>query len=684
MTSADSQSTSLGTRTPAARGPVGVTAGRRGARIGDERPWAWCGLALVLLVALGLRLWGIKEGLPYIYNIDEAGHFVPKAVRMFSEGLNPRYFVNPPALTYVLHLVFDAWFGGGHAVLREYALHPGEVFLVARVTVALLGTGAVWMLYLLGARLFDRRTGLLAAAIEAVAFLPVSYGHLALNDAVTLLPLTLSLYGSAGVMRFGRRRDYALAGIGLGLACASKYTAGIAIVPFAAAAAAHYLDSIGPASARPVPGGPSSGDPHSGGPSSGDPSSDGPGSEGSGSEGSSVVDPTSARPIPADSGRRVAFCVVLAGACALASFLLANPYALLDFKLFYSELVHQSNLSDEAQGKLGAPKEIGILYYLWSFSWGLGWAPALAALGGAVAIWRRHARIGWLLVPAAILFLAFMGLQDRYFGRWLMPIFPIACLLAAFFGLALVGAIAERVRRARASRSESPGVLGGGPTKTTARKRTRARRIALGAMSVLVVAVLLGQGVLYSVHNDLVLSRADTRNIARAWMVAHVPRGAPIVVEPVVLDSWIEEGAGASRGDRWLKYEALQSVIAPDGSVAPQTIHEVTLEDYETTLSPALIGWYERLGYCWVVSGSTESGRALADPRAAPFASAYYHALATRAEVVYRVSPYSPGSNPPGFSFDWSFDYYPLSYERPGPEMTVYRLRGGRCARAAR
>jgi hypothetical protein len=605
----------------------------------EHRRWAWGGLALVLLVALGLRLWGIKEGLPYIYNIDEAGHFVPKAVRMFSEGLNPRYFVNPPALTYVLHVVFDVWFGGGHSVLGEYARHPGEVFLVARVTVAFLGTAAVWMLYLLGARLFDRRTGLLAAAIEAVAFLPVSYGHLALNDAVTLLPLTLSLFGSAGVMRYGRRRDYALAGIGLGLACASKYTAGIAIVPLVAASAVHYLDLTDGRSSHSTPGHPGRVNPE----------------------------------------RLVILGIALAGVCALASFLIANPYALLDFKLFYSELVHQSNLSDEAQGKLGAPKELGILYYLWSFSWGLGWVPAIAALGGAVAIWRRHARIGWLLVPATILFLAFMGLQDRYFGRWLMPIFPIACLLAAFFGLTLAGALVERARGGGLSSDRS----GASPGVLDADKRSWGGRVVLVGLSALLVALLLGQGVIYSVHNDLVLSRADTRNVTRAWMVAHVPRGTPIVVEPVVLDSWIEEGAGASHTDRWLKYEALQSVIAPNGGLDPQAIHEVALEDYETTLSPALIGWYERLGYCWVVVGSTESGRALADPRAAPFASAYYHALASQAEVAYRVSPYSPGSSPPGFSFDWSFDYYPLSYRRPGPEMTVYRLRGGRCARAA-
>ncbi len=637
MTSAEPAGASAG----AGVGPaVGLGAAAGATRRDGERLWAWSALTLVLLAALGLRLWGIKTGLPYIYNIDEAGHFVPKAAKMFSEGLNPRYFVNPPALTYVLHIVFAAWFGSGHGVLREYELHPDQLYLVARVTVALLGTAAVWMLYLLGARLFDRRLGLLAAAIEAVAFLPVSYGHYALNDAVTLLPLTLSLFGSAGIMRYGRRRDYALAGVGLGLACASKYTAGIAIVPLAAATAAHYLDSI-----------------------------DG-----------KPTDPLSGEALPTRP-RRVLEGVALAGLCALLSFLIANPYALLDFQLFRSELIHQSNLADEAQGKLGAPKEIGILYYLWSFSWGLGWVPALAALGGALAIWRRHARIGWLLVPTVILFLGFMGLQDRYFGRWLLPIFPIVCLLAAYFGLTLAAAITRPLCHGRL-------VLGGGTldgsdgygARETASRRRRMVVIAVLA-SVAVTIVLLAQGLVYSVHNDLVLARADTRNLTRDWMVAHIPRGTPIVVEPVVLNEWIDERPGESDVKRWLKYEALQSVIDANGKLAPQTIHTVALEDYETTLAPALIGWYEQLGYCWVVSGSTESGRAFADPSAAPLAVAYYNSLAAQVEIAYHVSPYSRGSKPPGFSFDWTFDYYPLAYERPGPEMTVYRLRGGRCAR---
>jgi hypothetical protein len=81
-----------------------------------------------------------------------------------------------------------------------------------------------------------------------------------------------------------------------------------------------------------------------------------------------------------------------------------------------------------------------------------------------------------------------------------------------------------------------------------------------------------------------------------------------------------------------------------------------------------------------VVSGSTQSGRAFTDPRAVPLAVAYYRALERQGQVVYRASPYARGRGPVAFSFDWSLDYYPLAYHRPGPEMTVYRLHGGRCA----
>jgi Dolichyl-phosphate-mannose-protein mannosyltransferase len=540
----------------------------------------------VLAGGLALRLWGVAQGLPYAYNSDEADHFVPRAVKMFGGSLNPHYFANPPGFTYLLHYLFAVAYGGEEGVRNAFALHPQEVYTLARVAAAVLGVAALWLLYATGARLAGRAVGLLAAAIEAVAFLPVFYAHLALNDVPTLAPLTLSLLGTAGVLRKGRRRDYVLAGVGLGLACASKYTAGIVVVPFVAAVAARYLEA------------------HPG------------------------------------AGRRALSGIALTGAAALLAFLIANPYAALDYQSFHGQLVHQSTLSAEAQGKLGAPKAGGVLYYLWSLTWGLGWVPALAALGGALAVWRKDRRLGWLMVPAPLLFLAFMGLQGRYFGRWLLPIFPLLCLLAALFALRLADILAHRRPRLRV------------------------------AAAALLVAALLAQGLLYSVHSGRVLARADTRNLTRNWMVAHIPAGTPIVVEPVSPDVW---------GQRWNKYASLLSRISAGGKLEPGVTHKVGIEDYERTLAPALIGYYETYGYCWVVSGSTESGRAGADPGAVPLAIAYYRALERRGEVVYRASPYARGQDSVAFGFDWSFDYYPLAYDRPGPEMTVYRLHGGRC-----
>jgi len=553
-------------------------------------------LAGVLLGALALRLWGIRHGLPFSYNIDEERHFVPVAVRFFADGLNPGYFLNPPGFTELLYAVYGVWFRGGDAVARAFASDPSELLTIARVTVALLGTAVVWLLHLAGARFFDRAVGLLAAALAAVAFLPVFYGHLALNDVPATAPATLALLGAALVLRGGGTRAALLGGLGAGLAAGTKYTAGIALLPLLTAIAVSARDRREP-----------------------------------------LV-------------RALLAPALAACAAALAGFLIANPYALLDFQTFHAGVARQQRLaSGEELAKLGLTQTNGIVYYLWSLTWGLGWIPLLAALGGAVGLLARERRLALVLLPAPIVYVLFMGVQERYFGRWLLPILPLLILLAAYGATALARAVA-----ARAPRLAAPAVA-------------------------LAAAALLAQGLIHSVHVDRVLARPDTRNSARAWLTAHVPAGTRVVIEPAVPARWLATETAPAR-PLWRLWDTARADVDDSGRRLPHgRTRFVKVDKYERTLRPALLDRYLARGYCWVVTASHQFGRAFAQPDDVPQAIAYYAALNRRGTIAARFSPYRDGADPPRFNFDWSFDWYPLAYARPGPLIVVHRLRGGLC-----
>ncbi|HKG04791.1 MAG TPA: glycosyltransferase family 39 protein [Conexibacter sp.] len=559
-------------------------------------------LAGVLLGALVLRLWGIRHGLPFSYNIDEEGHFVPVAIGFFGHDLDPGYFLNPPGYSELLYAIYAVWFGGRDVVAHAYATNPSEVFLIARVTVALLGTVAVWLLHMAGARFFDRRVGLLAAALGAVAFLPVFYSHLALNDVPATAPATLALLGAALILRGGGTRAALLGGVGAGLAAGTKYTAGIVLLPLLTAILVTAHDRREPLL------------------------------------------------------RTLAIPAAAACAAAVGGFLIANPYALLDFQAFHAGVARQRRLaSGEELAKLGLTQRNGVVYYLWSLTWGLGWIPALAALGGAIRLLLRDRRLALVLLPAPLLYVVFMGLQERYFGRWLLPVLPIAVLLAAYGGMALARAVAAR-----------------------------APRFAIPAAA-LVAAALLAQGLVTTIHVDRVLARPDTRGEARTWLLANVPAGARVVIEPFVPARWLEDPDRAHpatpSGGRWRLWATARADVDDAGEPLPAgRTRFVKVDKYERTLRPALIDEYVAGGYCWVVTGSTQFARAFAEPDQVPQAIAYYAALDRRGKVAARFSPFRDGAKPPRFNFDWSFDYYPLAYARPGPQIVVHRLRGGRCS----
>jgi 4-amino-4-deoxy-L-arabinose transferase-like glycosyltransferase len=514
----------------------------------------------ILLVALALRLWNIDHGLPFAFNADEAEHFVPKAVGMFDGGLDPGYYENPSGLTYLLYAVYAI---GGVRELGETAFETG------RVVVALIGTLVVGLVYWAGTRFYERRVGLVAAAIMAVSFLPVFYSKHALNDVVTLAPITVALVACLLIYERGAWTDWALAGAAIGVATATKYTAGAMLLGVVVAAALRIERDRTHSS------------------------------------------PSAARSTSGEL-RRALVGIGIAVAALLLLFALLNPFALANVGEAHDQIRGQSRQADNA--KLGQDDTYGWLYYIGTLTWGFGWLPLLAAVGGAVLALRRDWRLALLLVAFPVCFYLYMGAQGRFFGRWLLPIYPALCVLAGYAVVAI-----------------------------------GARRAAVVAG---LTALVCAQGVLASVHIDTVLGREDTRAQALDWIRANVPAGAPVVVEPFVPDSWR---------------------AALDRPVWPV---ERPYQAYEKRLRVRQIDRYRERGYCRVIVGSTQKDRGLkAGLRSS---QNYYRALDAASERTVTFSPFARGADPVEFSYDSSFNYRPRAFERPGPVVEIHQLRGCR------
>lgn len=563
---------------------------------GGPGPWTWA-LVAVLAVGLGLRLWGIKHGLPYAYNLDEGAHFVPTALSYFRGSLDPDYFINPPLLGYVLWIVYWAFYGSREAAHAAYALEPTEVFTLSRTVVALLGTGGLLAVWAAGRRLFDERVGVIAAAILAVGFLPVFYSKQALNDVPALLPLGIALFGAAGLVSRDLRRDWIYGAAGLGLAAATKYTAAIVALPLLAAVG-YRLVAL------------------------------------------------------EDRRRETLLWILGGGALAGAVFSAANPYALIDPREFLREGVLRQQSASNEIGKLGQTETSGHLYYLWTITWGLGWGVAVAALAGIGLALREHLLRALILVPAPLVFIAFMGAQGRFFGRWLLPALPFIAILAAYAGV-------------------------------RAWELVRDRRPPLRhAAAILVALALLGQGTVYSVHAGIVGSREDTRNLAREWLVENVPAGSKLVIEPIVPQPYIHDpgdpNPATPSGNRWIKYPVGRSTVNPATGRSDGKTRVLNVEDFERTARPSLLRRYIATSHCWVMTGSWQYGRAFDQPEEVPRAVRYYRELVRRGVPVFSSLPYERQAEV-GFNFDWTFDYYPLAYDRPGPEVFIYRIPGPDC-----
>ena len=192
------------------------------------------GVAALFAVGLALRLWGISYGLPVITHPDEPDP-IGVALGMLQVGtLDPNWFYYGTLYIYLLLPFFGLHYislkgSGAMRVITDVSRLEPSFYRIARMISAFAGALTIVLVYVLTTRLWKgttgKRAGVIAAAVLTFSFLHVRQSHYAVTDAVLVFLITASLIAIMKVLSDGGRRDYFLAGLLIGLAGATKYSA---------------------------------------------------------------------------------------------------------------------------------------------------------------------------------------------------------------------------------------------------------------------------------------------------------------------------------------------------------------------------------------------------------------------------------------------------------------------------
>lgn len=213
----------------------------KGLRELPHAPLFW--LFIILGIGLVLRLWGIDFGLPYEGLTYEQLTFeeskeVHRALKLGAGEY--AWIFGKGGLYYLLFIEYGllfvvSWALGWVSDSRDFALQILEdrttVFLMGRVTVALLGTLTCLVIYEIGKRLYDWRVGMGAAFIGATA-----YFHGVFSTVINVdIGMTLALWTSVLLyLNYEKKKNLRfLVGAGIlgGVAVAFKLP-GVIVLPF--------------------------------------------------------------------------------------------------------------------------------------------------------------------------------------------------------------------------------------------------------------------------------------------------------------------------------------------------------------------------------------------------------------------------------------------------------------------
>ena len=556
-------------------------------------------LLVILAVALSLRLYGVNWDSGYGFNPDERSLYM-RAGCMFdvlTEAPGYRFclqdFPDMESGVPGLKAFFDAersplnphWFPLGSVLIYVLVLFRSVIELFTDVTAldlryvgrplsALFDVGTVFMVYLLGRKMFGQRVGLLAAGLTALAVIHIQNSHFYRPETFSVFFLVASFWALLRMMELGRMRDSLLLGAMVGLAMAPKVSVLTLVLPLGLAYFWRVWDSSG----------------------------------------------GRWRAITAEKIQGPFAQAYAAGAVALAVFFLLTPYALLDFDSFIGDLVAQTDMAKQAGLWPFTYQYVNTPAFSYQIhqtsAWGLGIPLGIAAWLAipftAVMVLQRQEtrRFDLLLLAWVVPNLLFLESFEVKFLRYLFPLMPFMILIAA----RMLWWLVDTAKEVSGSAHDSEPGLG----RRAFLERAFLGRVRLpsggrpylpGLAWALLVLVLVTTA-FYALAFERVYARDHPAVAASQWMEENIPPGTAVVSD----NHWDEFVPGIHRYDVW-QFPAYE----PDS--------RTKMEDLAQGLAQSeFLVFYSNRPY----------GSVARLPEHFPLSSGYYHQL-FRGDLGYRL-----------------------------------------------
>ncbi len=344
-------------------------------------------LITILVIAAILRLWGLNWDQGFHLHPDErmisivaADIHLPQTTIEWDNLLTKDSVLNPKFFAYGSLPIYLLKITGSLVGAPDYQ----SINIVGRFLSSIFDLGTIFLIYLVGQNLFNRKIGLISSFSYAVSVLPIQLSHFyAVDTLLTFFGMAV-FYCLIKFNKYFQFRWLIFSGIFFGLTLSTKTSAVLLFIPIL------------------------------------------------------LIFLTAFKKVPLKKLFDYALCILL---LTIVTFLITEPFALIDLHNFLGQTWAQQAMTKSAftfPYTLQYVGKIPILYEVKNiFFWGLGPFMALLAFLGLILIhYQVFKTRDFYIIPILVWFWIYFLIVSSFaigFMRYLLPIYPLLSLCTGFF-----------------------------------------------------------------------------------------------------------------------------------------------------------------------------------------------------------------------------------------------------------